>query len=58
MRHASAKDGGGSSVSRAVPVTPIALRSKWPRWGSCSRQASTTNTRVGKAKTMNGTRQP
>ena len=46
-----------SSVLMTSSSAPIARRSCAPRIGSRSRKARTTNTNVGMAKTMKGTRQ-
>ncbi len=58
MRHDSAQDGGCSSVFATSALAPIALRSWWPRIGSCRRNVSTTNTPVITANTRNGARHP
>ncbi len=58
MRQLSANDGASSSVSTTSACAPVALRSHFPRTGSCRRRANTAMTIVGITNTRNGTRHP
>ncbi len=54
VRHASANDGTGSSVSATASLTPIARRSWTPRIGSRRRSENITRIAIGMVNTMNG----
>ena len=58
IRIDSANDGGTSSVAIVSALAPAAWRSQRPRCGSCSLNARKAKITTGKAKMMNGERQP